>query len=516
MYGKLRLFTLFLYGSVLFTACAKDRLATDVPGDRHSDSPVPQPGQHIAEFTLVAYNVENLFDADGVAIFNDYQQNAPGEPFAYTRQKLLTKLANASAVLSALDHPRGPDVILLQELEGDFTPESAIQDYDAFLAAHHGLTVVEMLGAGWKAEYAGIPSVAWLLKSMADRGMKGYHVAVGPTKPFESGIAHVNAIFSRFPIQQVFYHPIANARDIIEAELDVQGHSLWVYCNHWKSGASNPEREPIRVQNARVLRALVEQRLETDPQADIIIGGDLNSHYNHSLLFPEIETGINDVLEAQGREPWSGLPEEPSLYNLWYEIPPKARYSEVWRGRRGTLMHLIVSSGLYDKEGISYLDTSFKVGRLGGLNADAFERPISWSFAGEKGGGASDHFPLMARFRTGSFEGKAKPSMGKDALDYELRHDDDPMIRGIPLPDGSFFGEDLVEDPGDLVGRLFEVRARILQEHPLRIKVRGKEWPAYAPAPHVRERLKARSNLKLVVSHSYWKGEAQLIVEAIR
>jgi endonuclease/exonuclease/phosphatase family metal-dependent hydrolase len=461
------------------------------------------------EFSVVAYNVENLFDADGVAIFNDYQQDEPDDPFTYSRRKFLTKLENTAEVLAALDYPDGPDVILIQELEGDFTPESSVVDFDSFLQKHSGQTVFDMIVHDWKPEYAGIPAVAWLLKMMDDIGMSGYHVVVAPTKALDSGIAHVNAIFTRFPVKEVHFHEIRQARDIIEAELDIGGRSLWVYNNHWKSGASSPKREPIRVQNAEVLKALVEARLKRDPKVDIIIGGDLNSHYNHSILYPDIQTGINDVLGSDARE-------GGSLYNLWYEIEPEQRYSEVWRGRRGTLMHLIVSPGLYDAEGISYLDSSFRVGQIGGLNADAMKRPLDWNFVGQKGGGASDHFPLVARFSTAPFNAKAPLNQTDDALNYEMRHDDDPTVIPVDLPDGRFLNEPFRDDPGEIVGRLFSVKAKVIRERPLRLMMDGKEWSAYAPAPHVRDELKKGIEKEMVVSYGYWKGKPQLVVEATR
>ena len=460
------------------------------------------------EFSVVAYNVENLFDVDGVAIFDDYRQDDPDAPFSYSRRKFLTKLENAAAVLAALERG-GPDVILIQELEGDFTPQSRVTDYDAFLQQHAAKTVSDMIVHDWKPEYAGIPAVAWLLKMMDDTGMSGYHVVVAPTKPLDSGIAHVNAIFTRFPVKQVNFHEIQQARDIIEAELDVGGHSLWVYNNHWKSGASSPKREPIRVQNAKVLKALVDARLAADPQADIIIGGDLNSHYNHSILYPDIQTGINDVLDSRALE-------GDSLYNLWYEIAPKWRYSEVWRGRRGTLMHLIVVPGLYDDQGISYLDGSFRIGKVGGLNADAMKRPRSWNFAGQQGGGTSDHFPLVARFSTAPFEASAPLNRIDDALDHEMRHDADPEIIPGSLPDGRFLNEPFEDDPGQIVDRLFSVKAEVISERPLRLMMDGREWSAYAPAPHVYDQLKSGTEKGMVVSYSYWKGKPQLVVEAIR
>ncbi len=40
------------------------------------------------------------------------------------------------------------------------------------------------------------------------------------------------------------------------------------------------------------------------------------------------------------------------------------------------------------------MDGSFQVLMVPGLNADPLGRPLEWSFAGETGGGASDHFPV--------------------------------------------------------------------------------------------------------------------------
>ena len=90
--------------------------------------------------------------------------------------------------------------------------------------------------------------------------------------------------------------------------------------------------------------------------------------------------------------------EGPDLYNLWFELPVEQRYSEVWRGRRGTLMHLLVTRGLYDAAGISYVDGSFNKLCVPGLNADAFGRPLKWNFAGETGGGVFRPFSGLCAF----------------------------------------------------------------------------------------------------------------------
>ena len=48
-------------------------------------------------FTVVTYNVENLFDADGVAMFDDYKVDS-----GYTPRKLLTKLQAITNVLKSV------------------------------------------------------------------------------------------------------------------------------------------------------------------------------------------------------------------------------------------------------------------------------------------------------------------------------------------------------------------------------------------------------------------------------
>ena len=78
-------------------------------------------------FTAVVYNVENLFDADGLANYDDYQ------PAGYTPAHLRTKLRGIAEVLARYEDGRGADLILLQEIELDQTPATTVTDYAAFL-----------------------------------------------------------------------------------------------------------------------------------------------------------------------------------------------------------------------------------------------------------------------------------------------------------------------------------------------------------------------------------------------
>ncbi len=349
-------------------------------------------------FMIVVYNVENLVDADGQALFDDY-----GAP-RYTPAHLLTKLQNISSVLAKFENGRGPDVILFQEFEDDLTPARRPIDYAAILRHYSHTTIEQMLGPKFDPAIADLPAEALLAKAMADRGMTGYHIVVAEN-PTPSGgrrtLAQVCVVFTRFPVLETRSHATVDARAILEVKIDVEGHPLHLFNNHWKSGASDPGTEKIRIENARTLRTRLDQLLKADPNVDVVIGGDLNSQYNQRVRYRRTMdvTGVNDVLGSQGNELAIRGPAR-DLYNLWHELPAADRGSDTFRGQWGTLMHLLLTRGLYDYRGVQYIDNSFGVAKLAGLNVDDKGLPRRWSFAGPAGGGFSDHFPLYAKFTT--------------------------------------------------------------------------------------------------------------------
>lgn len=348
-------------------------------------------------FTVVAYNVENLFDLDGVAGFEDYAAAR------YRKEHVLTKLENIAKVVARFEDGRGPDILVLSELEVDQTPGPAPVDADALLAKYAGVKIEDMLGARFDAAIADLPSEVLLLKALGDRGMTGYRAVVadpvtapGTTRRQEQK----NAVFTRFPVKAVRSHPTVDARAILEVQLEVDGALLHVFANHWKSGASDPATEPTRVENARTLRTRLDEIWQSDPNADVILAGDFNSQYNQRQRYPAMKTtGLNDVLGSQGNE-LAIRGAQRALYNLWYELPVAERGSDTFRGEWGTLMHIIVSRGVYDFRGVQYVDNSFTVAKFPGLNMDASGLPLRWSGEGPRGSGFSDHFPVAARFVT--------------------------------------------------------------------------------------------------------------------
>lgn len=327
--------------------------------------------QNSDSFTVVAYNVQNLFDTDGVALYDDYQADL------YGPEELAGKLKVICEVLKEIGGRTGPEVVLLQEIEVDRTPGSHLSATEC------------------------------LLKKLSKEGIGPYKYELGydPNGPPHSWPAVQCLTLSKFPIVQSRLHPTEKARPILETTLKVNGSLFTIFNNHWKSGASSAKMEKFRLQNAQTLRSRIKELTKSQPDRDFLVGGDLNSHYNQSVVYKQMMpvTGINHVLHSTGQEKALSAPTQ-KLYNLWHELPPNERASDAWRGYWGTLMHFLIPHTLLDRKGVSYLQDSFEVARFPGLNSvRGTGLPRVWS-NDLNGFGASDHFPLVAKFTTSSVQ----------------------------------------------------------------------------------------------------------------
>ena len=76
---------------------------------------------------VVAYNVENLFDVDGVSLYSDYEKGM------YGITELGNKLKAIASTLKKIGGVTGPEVILLQEIEADRTPSEFLSATDELI-----------------------------------------------------------------------------------------------------------------------------------------------------------------------------------------------------------------------------------------------------------------------------------------------------------------------------------------------------------------------------------------------
>jgi len=477
------------------------------------------------QFDVMVYNVENLFDADGVALFEDYLPGNLENPSPYSPRKLLTKIQNIARVAQGFNEGAGPEIILFQEFELDRTPESTVDfNNPEFLEKYSGTTVEEMLTTGFNHEIAGLPVAALTLKYFEDHGLTGYQVALPEhAMPLEEAPAHTNAIFTKFPIRYQKAHPTPSARVIQEAGVTIDGAELIIFNNHWKSGASNPGTESRRARNARDLRKAVEAVIVRNPSADVLVGGDLNTYYNAKQHFPrehpeswgDVREFAIDELGSQGDERATRRGER-MLYNLWFELPPDQRGSELYRGAWGTLMQILITPGLYDGQGVSYVDNSFRVLRVPGLNAAGpWNAPIPWYFSSESGGGFGDHFPLAATFTTETPPPFGPPSHTRPHGPPEVPTVDYGDVYATSVP--AF--QDLAGQPLDALvkrfGDVFVVEGELVYRYPFIVRAGDRHYEIYSYNEEIVDELARRPlnrEIRFIGQFDEYRGNPQFVI----
>jgi len=478
------------------------------------------------EFSVVTYNVENLFDADGKAAFDDYKET--GEDDGYSPAKLLVKMQNIGRVLKTFNDGAGPEIIAFNEFEMDFSPESKANDHAVFLEKYKALTVEQMLTSKLDDDIRDLPVEIFLLKYLEEQGMTGYQVAIGKDEPDLAALdsedravhrkAHKNAVFSKFPIKDVKSHSTPDARDILEVTLDVEGHPLVVFVNHWKSRAGDFNAEQARRLNAGTLRERLDAILAENASADILIAGDFNSQYNQTKANPHLgKTGLNDILGSQGDEATTAAATGFSLYNLWHELPPQKRYSDSYDGKWGTLMQNMITPGLYDHSGVQYVDGSFKAVIIDDFNTvGILDLPRRWTNFGS-GAGTSDHFPIAARFRVVEENDTAK----RLALSDPGRENDAPTelievgFESIDTDKVPAFDPAYGKDPATHIGKLFRVRGKIASLRPLAVEVSGNDYLLHSHDDDLRQQLRSYpkdGRLEFIGELATHRGKLQFVI----
>jgi hypothetical protein len=464
------------------------------------------------EFKVVVYNAYHLFDVDGVSLFADFG------PEHYGPEQLKSKIRGLTEVMASMGDGAGPEIILFQEFEADQTPTAGGFDADGFLEDTGDRTLEALLTEPLEDWVRNLPVEAFVLKAFQDAGLGPYAVRVGEFREDPTGrtVAHTNAVFTRFPVLGAETHHTDGARGIQEVVVDVKGYPLYLFNNHWKSGAGDSGSEGIRRGNARVLRDRIDTILEGDRLADILVGGDFNSHFDQDLRYPYMEsTALNTVLGSQGNERRMMKPGSLDLYNLWYELAPGDRGSDIYRNEWGTLMHIMVTPGLYDCRGVTYVDNSFGVLRLPGRNAVATTGvPVRWHSVGNEGYGYTDHLPLVATFRACRGE---EPDWID--LDTPGREADSALVRTAiePTRVTSIEPGDLIRVPGSL-GRTYRFEVVVAGLDPLEVR-RGEEtvnvWvPNRGLSEKVRTGWKVGEPVAFVATVGTYKGSWQLIIES--
>lgn len=321
-------------------------------------SPPPPVEAPAATHDLLAafWNVENLFDADDDPAVEGDEEFTPDGPKHWTEKRLACKLANLARVISAMKDGKGPDLIGLAEIENRGVLERLVAD-------------LAPLGRDYKIVHKDSPS---------ERGIDAALIYDANVFTLEgSDFLHVEA---------------GHTRDVVEARLTHDGHPLTVFVNHWPSRA-HPEE--ARKAAALVVRRRVDALLAADPNADVLILGDLNDHPSDPSVAETLRAKPDRAHLAPGDlydavAPVQNDPNRGTYY-----------YNNAWE----VIDHVIASPGLLEDTGLRLVPDS--VGPAVLTDDQLFDpagpappRP-NRTYTGNQyhTTGYSDHLPVTARLR---------------------------------------------------------------------------------------------------------------------
>jgi hypothetical protein len=295
------------------------------------------------------WNLENLF--------------APGSPEVegWDQVRYDKKLEHLGWVIRHMHDGQGPDLLGICEVEN----EDILHDLVDHQLSDLGYTIVHHESP----DLRGI-DVAFLYRHLVFE--------------LDSAGTRVHTIMKRIPTRDIFeIQLIAQAND---SRLIVLGH-------HWPSRSGGQyETEPFRILTAEHCSVIVQEHLEEDEDAQILLLGDFNDEpFDRSIR--EYLLAIRDrdrVLDRRTRRPY--------LYNCMWNLldgddPGTFYYSSnptAWN----MLDHVIVSPGLLRADGLRLKEDSVAIFKPPEIQEAG--KPKSFRRRGDQWvEGYSDHFPLV-------------------------------------------------------------------------------------------------------------------------
>ena len=314
--------------------------------------------QNAGEFSILFYNVENLFDTRDNPDTEDDSFTPEGE-LHWTNKRFTQKLLNISKVILSASGWSVPEIVVFAEIENRNVLEKLIKD--TFLK-----------------------SVLYKIIHKESLDFRGIDVA----------LIYNSDLF--FPLEYKYYPLIVkdkllNTRELLYVSGVLNGKdTVHIFGNHWPSRYSGlMETKSLRKAAANLLRDKVDELIVKYKSPKIVIVGDFNDN-------PEDES-LTEVLEAVKTE-------QPivqnQLYNLFYDFERSDKGSLKFQSQWFLFDQIIVSgsllsanSGIYTKpENARILSLPFLLEedkKFGG------QKPFRTYYGFSYNGGFSDHLPVL-------------------------------------------------------------------------------------------------------------------------
>lgn len=267
----------------------------------------PVNAQNRRDYSVVFYNVENLFDTLDNPQIND-DDFLPHGKLKWTQQRYQQKLSHLSSVLSSINSNDLPEIIGLCEVENrgvleDLTHQKALRK-GRYRIVHDD-----------SPDYRGI-DCALIYRPSKFKYISHNTIAVSISESYKTrDILYTKGIVGR--------------RD-----------TLHIFVNHWPSRRGGlTKSEPNRIIAARHLRGAVDSIMNINSNSNIIIMGDFNDQPSNK--------SVHKVLNAV--DPNQTI-EGTALVNLMYPPHNRGLGSYNYRGNWNMLDNMIVSRNLLTKK----------------------------------------------------------------------------------------------------------------------------------------------------------------------
>ncbi|GIF64924.1 hypothetical protein Ais01nite_29590 [Asanoa ishikariensis] len=379
----------------------------------------PKAANRNTEYAVATYNVENLYDFrddpfDGCDFLGNTGCPGVSPPFDYVPVDQADYDNQLAALADQVTNDlHSPDVILVQEAE----------DQDICTVAGNALScgttdnadgapdTIQELALTIKAKGGPAYAAAYDRDGADDRGITAAflyrtdRVALAPAAATDTVLGATPTVSYRapgLPYNTDVQNPKSLNADLpgdVDTSTGVDGSDvftrapqvakflvaatpggneksvLWAVSNHYSSTPDG--RVGQRREQARYGAAIVTAIEQSDPNARVVYGGDLN-------VFPRPDDPVQNNPGDQLAPLY-----DAGLHNLWEDLArdvPASAYSYSYEGQAQTLDHLFVNNPLY---------SDLVQMRAAHINAD-------WAanYAGDGSRGSSDHDPQVARFNS--------------------------------------------------------------------------------------------------------------------
>jgi len=317
--------------------------------------------QDTEKFTVLFYNVENLFDtidAPGIAD----EEFTPAGSKNWTAERYNKKIQDIGRVMNSLPEPGLPAIIGMAEIENKTVLNDLV--HTPGLAAGHYRIVHE--------DSKDARGIDCALLYREDLFHYKDHEAITVTDPRDS-----TAIYREI------LHVWGTAPD---------GKMLHIFVNHWKSRNGGVQQtEYQRMISAVALRRQIDQLYSKESNPRVIVLGDFNDEPTNRSM--------TDVLHAANKRKNIALGD---LYNLMYDMNNfSLDGSYNYRGTWQNYDQIVISYNLIDQHG--QLSTAYDGGKvlaaewmMGTYNGNKV--PARVYGGNEYLGGVSDHLPVYVTF----------------------------------------------------------------------------------------------------------------------